>query len=63
MLFGHVIEILRERLAPNVPSSPNTISDTFIDCGLRFANVIPERATIELYGCFHDMQISRGASD
>lgn len=61
MLFGHAIEILREHLIPNVPSSPNTINYTFIDCGSRFANVIPDRTTVELYGRFHDMPTSRDA--
>lgn len=61
MLFGHAIEMLREHIVPNVKEAANTINYTFTDCGSRYANIVPDTTTVQLYGRFHDLDVSRDA--
>ncbi|MFW6150472.1 MAG: amidohydrolase [Chloroflexota bacterium] len=47
MLMGHMIEMLREHIAPgNPPDAANTINYTFPDVGPEYASVVPDRATL-----------------
>lgn len=62
MLFGHAVEMLREHLIPGNPAAAHTINYTFSDTGPAFANVVPDRAGIILYGRFHDLDVARDAA-
>ena len=61
MLFGMSIEMLREHIKPNGPDAASTINYTFQDCGPVFANVVPDRTTVQLYGRFADLETSQDA--
>lgn len=61
MLFGHALEMLREHIVPNVKEAANTINYTFTDCGAAYANVVPDTTTVQLYGRFHDLDVSKDA--
>ncbi len=61
MLFGHALEILREHLIPGNPAAAHTINYTFSDTGPAFANVVPDKTAIILYGRFNDMAVAEDA--
>jgi aminobenzoyl-glutamate utilization protein B len=61
MLFAHALEMLREHIIPNGPEAAHTINYTFTDTGPEFANVVPDRTTVQLYGRFNDLDVSQDA--
>ncbi len=61
MLFGQAIEMLREHIVPNVVEAAHTIIYTFTDCGSAYANVVPDRTVVQLYGRFCSLDISKDA--
>ncbi len=61
MLFAHGLEMLREHIIPNGPEAAHTINYTFTDTGPLFANVVPDRTTMQLYGRFKDLDVSQDA--
>jgi aminobenzoyl-glutamate utilization protein B len=61
MLFAHSLEMLREHIIPNGPEAANTINYTFTDTGPEFANIVPDRTSMQLYGRFHSMDVSKDA--
>lgn len=63
MLFGHAIEMLREHIIPAGPDAAHTINYTFTDVGAEFANVVPDRTDVQLYGRFNTLEVSKDAYD
>lgn len=61
MLFGHAIEMLREHIIPNGSEGAHTINYTFTDCGPNFANIVPDKTTVQLYGRFCNLDIAEDA--
>jgi len=61
MLFAHALEMLREHIIPNGPEAAHTINYTFTDTGPEFANVVPDRTSVQLYGRFNDLDVSEDA--
>lgn len=61
MLFGHAIELLREHIIPSGPEAAHTINYTFSDCGPLFANIVPDKTTVQLYGRFQNLEVSEDA--
>lgn len=61
MLFGHALEMLREHLVPGNPAAAHTINYTFSDTGPAFANVVPDKAAIIIYGRFNDIAVAQDA--
>lgn len=61
MLFAHALEMLREHLIPNGPGAAHTINYTFTDTGPEFANVVPDRTSMQLYGRFNDLDVADDA--
>lgn len=59
LLFAHALEILREHLPPDGPNKGPTINYTFTDVGAKFANVVPETTTVQLYGRAKTVEISQ----
>lgn len=55
MLFGHAVEILREHLISAPADSANTVNYNFSDTGPEFPNIVPDRASIWLYGRFNEI--------
>ena len=63
MLFGHAIEMLREHIVPAGPDAAHTINYTFTDVGAEFANIVPDKTVVQLYGRFSTLDISKDAFD
>lgn len=63
MLFGHALEMLREHIIPAGPDAAHTINYTFTDVGAEYANVVPDKTDVQLYGRFNDLDISKDAFD
>ena len=63
MLFGHALEMLREHIIPAGPDAAHTINYTFTDVGAEYANVVSDRTTVQLYGRFNSLDVSRDAFD
>jgi len=61
MLFAHALEMLREHIEPNGPEAAHTINYTFSDVGAAFANIVPDKTSVQLYGRFKNMEISADA--
>lgn len=61
MLFGHALEMLREHLIPSGPDAAHTINYTFTDVGAEFANIVPDRTVVQLYGRFSSLDVSKDA--
>ena len=63
MLFGHAVEMLREHIIPSGPDAAHTINYTFTDVGAQYANVVPDRTVVQLYGRFNSLDVSKNAFD
>lgn len=61
ILFTHALEILREHIIPNGPEAAHTINYTFTDVGAKYANVVPDRTILQLYGRFSTIDVSKDA--
>lgn len=61
MLFGHALEMLREHIIPSGPDAAHTINYTFTDVGAEFANIVPDRTVVQLYGRFSTLDVSKDA--
>lgn len=59
LLFSHAVEMLREHIIPNGPDAAHTINYTFSDTGPEFANIVPDKASVILYGRFNDLEIAK----
>lgn len=63
MLFGHALEMLREHIIPSGPDAAHTINYTFTDVGAEYANVVPDRTDVQLYGRFNTLEVSKDVFD
>ena len=63
MLFGHALEMLREHIIPSGPDAAHTINYTFTDVGAKYANVVPDKTVVQLYGRFNSLDVSKDAFD
>lgn len=61
MLFGHALEMLREHIIPSGPDAAHTINYTFTDVGAEFANIVPDKTVVQLYGRFSTLDVSKDA--
>ncbi len=61
LLFSHALEMLREHIIPNGPEAAHTINYTFTDVGPKYANIVPDKTSMQIYGRFKNMDLSQDA--
>ena len=61
MLFAHALEMLREHIIPNGSEAAHTINYTFSNTGPKYANVVPDYTSMQLYGRFCELEVAEDA--